>query len=220
METVPSREMLCSVRRGFKKALSATHEIVRKHELSAAARLSSKFVYDVAFAVKSDIFPDYDLKVVGVKSDGTKSSGEWLVDACITENIRVRNPHGPGCTAFVGRIAFAMESESAPGTQDFNDDFAKLAHLDASVKLYLNGLSQTSSDGMAAYISRRREYAQDLIRRTRSGGQWFLGFWPSPGKLEGHGDVSAWECLPSHLRTLRLFELRREFVEAHGSNAA
>lgn len=218
METASSRAMLKSVRRGFEAAISATNTIVGKPQTSAASRLSSKFVYEVAHAITCDLFPAHHLRVIKVDHKGNKIAGEWLVDACITEDARPSNPHGSGCTNFVERIVFAMESESDPGTQSFSDDFAKLVHLNASVKLYLNGLNQTSSDGMDDYICRRLKYAQDQIRRTRSPGQWFIGFWPSPAKHERYGDVSAWQCPPSHLRTIRLFEFRGTFVEVNGND--
>lgn len=203
------REMLDSVCRGFEKALCRTDAIVAVKPKSPASHLSSKFVYEVASAVRCRLFPDHCLKVIRVKDDGTKDSGEWLVDACVSEEN----------DGFTERIVFAMESESATGKKEFDEDFAKLVHLNASVKLYLNGLNQTTPDGLENYICGRREYARDLIRRTRSSGRWFLGFWPSPGKLEAHGDVSAWQCLPRHLRTIRLFEFRGHFVEVRASNA-
>lgn len=105
MEIVSGREMLDSVCRGFEKALCRTDAIVEKHPKSAAARLSSKFVYEVASAVRCRLFPDHCLKVIRVKDDGTKDSGEWLVDACVSEEN----------DGFTERIVFAMESESATG---------------------------------------------------------------------------------------------------------
>ena len=222
METVSSQRMFDSISVGFRAALSQTPAIVEGDNKSAAGRLSSKFVYEVACAIQNCLFPNHSAPtVIGVSDDGGKSSGEWLVDALVSEESCHRNPHSrEHCVRFVDRIVFAMESESDPGTQAFNDDFAKLIHLDASVKLYLNGLNQTTKDGMESYIRLRREYAEKLIGQTRSAGQWFMGFWPSPAKLEGYGRVSAWECLPCHLRTVRLFEFRGKFVEVHGSNDA
>ena len=210
--------MLESVIRGFEAAKSATVDTICKHPTSAASHLSSKFVYEVAHAIACDLFPAHHLRVIKVVDhEEKKISGEWLVDACITEDARPCNPHGSGSTNFVDRIVFAMESESDPGTQSFNDDFAKLVHLNASVKLFLNGLNQTSSDGTKEYVRLRLKYAEDQIRRTRSAGQWFIGFWPSPAKHEKYGCVSAWQCLPSHLNKIRLFEFRNTFVEKDGS---
>ena len=209
METVSSQTMLSSIQCGFKKAIATTDAIVDKHKRSAAAHLSSKFVYEVACAIRRDHFLAYDLKVIPVDSDGDKRSGEWLVDACITE----------GTGKFIDRIVFAMESESATSKKAFDEDFAKLVHLDAAVKLHLNGLKQTNKDRMKRYIEDRCNYAAKVIKRTRPVGQWFLGFWPSPGKLAGTTKTSAWECLPPHLEAIRLFEFRGSFIEVHGSNA-
>ena len=210
METVSSRMMLSSIQRGFKRAIATTDAIVAEHQRSAAAHLSSKFVYEVARAIKRDHFLAHDLKVIPVDSEGNKRPGEWLVDACITEDT----------DEFIDRIVFAMESESDTAKKAFDEDFAKLVHLDAAVKLHLNGLNQRSKDGMEDYIEDRCNYAAKVITRTRPVGQWFLGFWPSPGKLAGTESTSAWECLPPHLAAIRLFEFRGSFIEIRGSNLA
>ena len=211
MENVSSREMLDCIRHGYGRALSRTGAIVEKHCLSAASRLSSKFVAEVAKAIKSGIFPDQHLHVIRVDEDGNKLPGEWLLDACITDDTE---------DEFKDRVIFAMESESHTSKRAFDEDFAKLVHVNAAVKLYLNGLNQQSSDGVDAYIESRRDYAEKVIKRTHSSGQWFLGFWPSPGKLTGADNTSAWQCLPTHLREIRLFEFRGTFVKVHGTDSA
>ena len=202
--------MLDCILQGYERALSRTGAIVERHDTSAASRLSSKFVAEVATAIKSGIFPDQHLHVIEVDDDGNKRPGEWLLDACVTDDTADK---------FKDRVIFAMESESHTSKRAFDEDFAKLVHVNAAVKLYLNGLNQQSSDGVDGYIEGRRKYAEEVIKRTHSPGQWFLGFWPSPGKLTGADNTSAWQRLPAHLRTVRLFEFQGTFVEVHGSNA-
>ena len=221
METVSSEGMRAAVLEGFGQALCRTEAIVARHgRKSAATRLSGKFVYEVACAVQRMLFQQYDRPtVIKVDEQGEKSSGEWLVDACITEKIS---------SDFVSRIVFAMESESETSKKAFNEDFAKLVHLNASVKLYLNGLKHREKQGTRGaeqYIERRIDYASRIVRRTRASGQIFLGFWPSPGKFKGDSfkddsHVSAWQCLPCHLKTIRLFEFRGTFVEVRGCDLA
>ena len=206
MENVSSREMLGCIRQGFRQALSGTDAIVENYRKSAASRLSSKFVSEVANVIHASIFPDRNLQVIGVNDDGGKLPGEWLLDACITEDT----------DGFKDRVIFAMESESDTSKREFDRDFAKLVHVNAATKLYLNGLNQLTNDGVETYIKDRIEYAEEVLRRTRSSGQWFIAFWPSPGKLR-RTETSAWQCLPSHLAEVRLFEFRGKFVEVNGS---
>ena len=221
MEVVSRDAMLDCITRGFNAAFDQTSAIVQAQGDQAATHLSSKFVYEVATAIKCRLFPDQSLHVVQVDGSGHKSPGEWLVDALVSEDVCEPNPHSQShYVQFIDRIAFAMESESNTGTREFNDDFGKLIHLDASVKLYLNGLNQRRNSDAEKYIETRRKFAESIVKRTRSSGQWFLGFWPSPGKFAGTTKTSAWECLPPHLAAIRLFEFRGSFIPVHGGEVA
>ena len=139
------------------------------------------FVYEVMKLVHDKYFAEYCLKVITVDNSGERFPGEWLVDACITEKY----------DGFIDRIIFAMESESNTSKAAFNDDFAKLLHLNADFKLYLNGLNHKSEDGMNKYIESRVAYAKSILCRVSHTGKFFFGFWPSPGKLGDH--QSAWK---------------------------
>lgn len=212
MDPVSGRDLLCAIHQGFVQASEQTNTILRAHGKSATTRLSAKFVSDVAHSVGSTVFGQHDRPtVIGVDPDGIKTPGEWLVDACIT----VKNERG-----FVERVVFAMESESDTSEHDFNVDFAKLIHLNASVKLYLNGVNQKTSDGMEDYIQRRICYASEILKRTRHNGQLFIGFWPSPGKLHGETCRTAWKQFSKfpHLRkSIRLWEFEHALTEIQQS---
>ena len=163
--------------------------------------LSAKFVEDVSKNIHKKIFDEkYDLNVIKVV-DGKdkKESGEWLVDACITVGKKRKE--------FIRKIIFAMESESGVDTQAFNEDFAKLVHIKAPHKLYLNGLNQKTPKGAKGYIKKRLEYAKQFMNEEDADTLYF-GFWPSPGKLGNESCSSAWKQLRKfpHLDQIHLYK--------------
>lgn len=210
MAQITEQELLQSIQAGFNRALDTTRTILdAKTSMRGSGRLSSKFVYEVSRAIHTCLLqrsPGLRLRVIKVDERGIREPGEWLVDACIVKE------HGESKDVrFIDRIVFAMESESHTGTRAFNEDFAKLVHLDAEHKLYLNGLSQTTPQGTSNYMQRRREYVEAILKRIRPSGEFYLGFWPSPGKPKTRGDTvdSIWSELQSrkwcHLRKIRLW---------------
>ncbi|MYH17030.1 MAG: hypothetical protein F4149_17840 [Gammaproteobacteria bacterium] len=211
MTTITDQELLRSIQDGFKRALKQTDRILRSEaSLAGTGLLSAKFVYEVSNEVHESIEPRPPrgrcLRVIEVRDCGKKKSGEWLVDACITEE-RCHAETPP----FIDRIVFAMESESNTGQRAFDHDFAKLVHLNADYKLYLNGLSQTTCQGMCNYITRRCEYVETILNRVRPLGEFYFGFWPSPAKPRNGScqSVSIWKDLLcgkwGHLNKIRLW---------------
>ena len=105
-----------------------------------------------------------------------------------------------------------MESESNTGIRAFNDDFAKLVHLNGKYKLYLNGLNHKTHEGMRNYISSRCEYLEEFLNRTHPQGEFYLGFWPSPAKPKTTDSSidSIWRRLQCgewcHLNEIRLWK--------------
>ncbi len=163
--------------------------------------LSAKFVEEVSKNIHNRIFDEkYDLNVIKVV-DGKdkKKAGEWLVDSCITAGKKRKE--------FIRRIIFAMESESGTDKQAFNEDFAKLVHVKASYKLYLNGLNQKTRKGVEKYIKTRLAYAQQFLNKEDEDTLYF-GFWPSPGKLGNESRSSAWKQLKQfpHLNKIHLYK--------------
>jgi len=204
MKQISSQEIRHCVEQGFQEAKDQTSSILQHHPSSGASRLSSKFVYEVMDSIHSKLLPEYRLRVIPVDDDGNKRPGEWLVDGCITQESG----------GHIDRIVFAMESESNTSKAAFDEDFAKLVHLNSSFKLYLNGLDQTTEAGMSRYMKDRLAYAAAVLRRTSHTGELFLGFWPSPAKLGDY--VSAWEALPAHLDTVYLWDFDGgKFTKVH-----
>lgn len=209
MPGISDRELLESIQEGFDRAYRATGTVLDvKSGIGGSGRLSAKFVYEVASAVHRCLMPRSPglcLRVIEVGELGERKSGEWLVDACITEEHRESES-----LSFIDRVVFAMESESDTGKRAFHDDFAKLVHLNAEYKLYLNGLSQTTCRGMRKYMNSRCEYVESVLNRIRPTGEFFLRFWPSPGKPRTSRSTvdSIWRGLQrgewSHLNGVRL----------------
>ena len=210
MAEITNQELLRSIQDGFGKAFRATDSILGgRYSMTGPSRLSAKFACEVGSAIHRCLqrrSPGLCLRVIGVDERGEKQSGEWLVDACITEEHCDTES-----LRFIDRIVFAMESESDTGKRAFNDDFAKLVHLNAEHKLYLNGLDQTTRPGMERYVESRCEYAEAVLQRTRPSGEFHLGFWPSPGKPKARGSSldSIWRGLQCgewpHLDGIRLW---------------
>ena len=100
-----------------------------------------------------------------------------------------------------------MESESGADRQAFNEDFAKLVHVKASHKLYLNGLNHKTRKGAEAYIRKRLEYAKQFLNKEDAD-ELYFGFWPSPEKLDKESRSSAWKQLKKfpHLDQIHLYK--------------
>lgn len=203
---VDDKLLLKSIWEGYRKARS----LVRKPKFANEKRgqgnrlLSAKFVWEVSHNIHQDIFSKkYGLNVIEVDDQGKKKSGEWLVDACITEGRKRKE--------FISKIVFAMESESGTDKQAFNEDFAKLVHVKAPYKLYLNGLDRKNLERTNDYIERRLKYAEQCLNdaeqflNEENADTFYLGFWPSPGKLDGK---SAWKQLKKykHLDKIHLYK--------------
>ena len=190
MNVLPGDELLRCIDSGYRKA--------KEHDGDDPKTASARFVHEVAKRIHETHFVGYSLHTIGVEDSGKRTSGEWLVDACITKDVCLSNPHHSGTTLFTDSIVFAMESESHTGTPDFNTDFAKLLHLNATVKLYLNGINQ-SEEFMEKYMKLRRKYVEAILRTTPHDAQFFFGFWPSPAK-------GMWKSMPRYLDKIRLWE--------------
>ena len=195
MNVVPGDDLLRCISCGYHEA--------KKRASDDPSDASARFVYEVAKKVHETHFLGYCLRTIGEKRDsGPRTSGEWLVDACIRKNVCLSNPHHSGTTRFIDSIVFAMESESQTGTPEFNTDFAKLLHLNATVKLYLNGINQ-SKEHVCKYMKLRRKYVEAILRTTPHDAQFFFGFWPSPAK-------GLWKSIPDHLDKIRLWEWKND----------
>lgn len=207
---ITDQEMLQSVQEGFKTAFGATDSILdAKNSMRGSGKLSAKFVYEVSKAIHTCLQRGSRrrcLRVIKVDGVGEKKPGEWLVDACITEeHCESEN------LCFIDQIVFAMESETDSGKRAFNRDFAKLVHLNAEYKLYLDGLHHTTYQWMKKHIRSRCEYVEAILNRIRPEGDFYLGFWPSPEKPRNSPNPidSIWRGLQCgewpHLNEIRLW---------------
>lgn len=111
MGVITDQELLRSIQDGFDVALRATDSFLRaKGSMAGPGRLSAKFVYEVSTAIYRCLqrrSPGLRLRVIGEDSKGNRKSGEWLVDACVTEeHVDSEN------LRFIDRVVFALESES------------------------------------------------------------------------------------------------------------
>lgn len=125
-------------------------------------------------------------------------SGEWLLDCCI-----VRTDH-----SFIHKIAFALESESNTSKKSFDEDFAKLMHVNSDTKLYLNGLNQITTSGINKYIENRLRYAESILGSGNYATEnFYFGFWPSP-KQQKQGLPSFWNLfeIHQHLDAIHLYK--------------
>jgi len=199
---IDDKLLLESIWAGYREALS----MVGKPGFAGGKQgqenrlLSAKFVWEVSKNIHRDIFnKKYDLHVIKVRDDGEKESGEWLVDACITEGKKRKE--------FIRKIIFAMESESGADRQAFNEDFAKLVHVKASHKLYLNGLNHKTRQGSEDYIRKRLKYAEQCLSEEDPK-SFYFGFWPSSEKLSKESRSSVWKQLKKfkHLDQIRLYK--------------
>ena len=202
--------LLECVHKGYCKALS----MVGRHGFASDKSdhvknrlLSKKFVVEVSRRIHKNIFEgNHELNVIEVDDKGGTTSGEWLVDACITE--------GKKRAEFISKIVFAMESESGTDKQAFNEDFAKLVHVKASYKLYLNGLDQPNPQKTEDYIEDRLEYAKQCLNKEDVG-TFYFGFWPSPGKFKSRAresSTSIWKEFGQHphLNKIHLYKFAQK----------
>lgn len=199
---IDDKLLLESIWKGYCTALGMVEEpgFSDKKRGRGNRLLSARFVAEVSNNIHRELFGGkYDLNVIEVHDNGEKESGEWLVDACITEGKKRKE--------FIRRIIFAMESESGVDRQAFNEDFAKLVHIKASHKLYLNGLNHKTRQGAEDYIKKRLEYAEQFLNEEDAD-TFHFGFWPSPGKLVNESRPSAWKQLKKfkHLDQIHLYK--------------
>lgn len=197
------KALLEAIQSGFNKALDAAlsdgfKECKHQH-------YSAKFVYEVSHAIydkfykppeekSRDVILEPHLHVIGVDNNGIKESGEWMLDACITLGIQ-DTEHGK--TRFIKQILFALESESSTGWQNFYDDFAKIVHINAGCRLYLNGLNQKKEDNAKKYMRERLDEAASLVEQTKTP-QMFFCFWPSPMQSQSNEKMSFWKLLTKY----------------------
>lgn len=160
--------------------------------------ISSIFVDEISKSIHKTIYNNkFELKVVAIDdSNFERISGEWLLDGCIRDN------NG----SFPKKILFAFESESDTSIKSFNEDFPKIIHINANLKLYLNGLNQKTEKGKNNYIKNRLKYAETVLDKTITG-DLYLGFWPSPQQIDTDRP-SFWKLFNEypHLNGIELFK--------------
>lgn len=190
---------------GFHNAKEKTQ---KKEEISSQL-ISSIFVHEVASSIYTVCFErNGKLKVIGVNDKYEKISGEWLVDSCIVDYQH----------SFIKKITFALESESNTSKRAFNEDFAKIIHLNAEYKLYLNGTNQKTEKGTYRYIDERLRYAESVLKDMLIN-NLYLAFWPSPRIDATHENIrsSLWKNFDKypHLNTIHLYKYTDgKFVKA------
>ena len=200
--------MLECIHKGYCKALSMIQKPGFANDKSDAVKnrlLSKKFVVEVSRRIHKKIFEgNHELNVIEVNDKGGTTPGEWLVDACITE--------GKKRAEFISKVIFAMESESGTDEPAFNEDFAKLVHVKASHKLYLNGLDRPTSEKTDDYIKDRLEYAKQFMNEEDAD-TFYFGFWPSPGKIKSRArESSIWKEFEQypHLNKIHLYKFTQK----------
>ena len=159
-------------------------------------------------------------KTIKVDKEGVKTAGEWLLDAVWCKGSKVWQAESK--RIFPTFIRAALECESDTSERDFFIDFAKLTHIRSDIKIFLGGVNQKSRDNLLKYIEKRREQAGKFITECRENlesTEWFLAFWPSPGKLKNSQYNSLWDELgkrsddTSHLSSIYAYKLRGNFFE-------
>ncbi|MEL4302023.1 hypothetical protein ACE02Z_10495 [Shewanella xiamenensis] len=179
------QKLLQAINAGFYNAKEKFH----KQETISNQLISTIFVHEVSKSIHQTIFDaEHALKTIEVDDYFVKKPGEWLLDCCI---VKTKN-------SFIQKIAFTLESESNTSKKSFDEDFAKILHINSDVKLYLNGLNQTTTGGINKYIAGRLEYAESILKSNAyETNNFYLGFWPSP-KQEKKGLYSFWKCFHQH----------------------
>jgi len=201
-------DLLIKIQEGFDSAVSwaksANADNQLKNQLKSAMFVSK--IGDVLYRLHGDETLWLNtIKVpenINEKGKGKKESGEWLLDITITKNENdLKN-------GFKKEIVWAVESESDCSKEAFNDDFAKLFHINSINYLYLNGLNHKTKDGKDKYIENRLKEVEAIIQSCNKPFKpfWFA-FWASPCKYEIFPSI--WEELDGefkHLRDVRLFK--------------
>lgn len=197
-------QMLACIADGMRHAISRTREDLHNISNSQKSRL---FVSNVSQRIFEKIFQSNGyLNVVKYdKSEG--EPGEWLVDACITDDSPRK---------MAKDILFGMESESSSLTANFNEDFSKLVHLKCGMKLYLHGLGHGTPEGMKKRIKERRKTAAKVLEETDSRACFYIGFYPSPTKSETK--TSIWDYLVTNYEHLNYIRLYRYNLESRKFN--
>ena len=189
------QKILLAIEIGFHKAKDRFH----KKETISNQLVSTIFVHEVSKSIHETMFKaGCELKVIGVNKKFEKQSGEWLLDCCI---VKTKD-------SFIQKIAFSLESESNTSKKSFDEDFAKILHVNSDVKLYLNGLDQMTVGGVNKFIKGRLEYAASILKSEKYvTDNFYLGFWPSP-KQEKKGLPSLWMVFKKyqHLDGIHLYK--------------
>ena len=130
-----------------------------------------------------------------------KTSGEWMLDLVICEFHPFNEA---GIThEFRANIEWAVESEFNTSLKEFLEDFTKLLNICSKNKLYLNGYRSKSPESYSKYVQRRIETAADLIKKYNKGGNFYLGFWPSPQEYQGE---SFWEISKNYQKIINVYK--------------
>ncbi|MCY4656513.1 MAG: hypothetical protein OXC80_06830 [Gammaproteobacteria bacterium] len=196
----------------IKKAFEETKTDV-KHKTVKNEEKSGRFKQRVSEYIYKELYSkdEYHLNVINTKFGEDNEPGEWLLDACITD-VDPKTDSRP-----VKRIFFAMECESQTAYSEFNQDFAKLVHIKADHKLYLQGLNQKTTKGVCDHIGKKLEnscsWLKDTNSLTESSEEFYMAFWPSPEKKEGSSIWDQFDGTFKHLDRIRLFR----FVYSEGN---
>lgn len=187
------------VHAALSQALSASREWASgKLEISNSTR-SARFASDVCIHLNRLVgnafsSPSLQPRYIRVDDAGKRHPGEWLLDGVWTENAQPKLAKRKGKNSPV-RIRCAIECESSTDGYEYHIDLAKLLVVSSDIKLFLAGLNQRTEDGVENYVNTRIYQTEQVLKQARSGDlstDWYLGFWPSPLKVEGK---SLWEHL-------------------------
>ncbi len=193
--------LLIKIQESFDSAVSwAEKRAIDDNQLKSAMFVSN--IGDVLYRLKGD--ETLWLNKIKVPENSNeegkwkKESGEWLLDITITKNENdLKN-------GFKKEVVWAVESESDCSIKDFNDDFAKLFHINSINYLYLNGLNHKTKEGKDKYIENRLKEVEAITKNWNK--TFWFAFWASPCKYE---IPSIWDKLDGefkHLRNVRLFK--------------
>ncbi len=110
---------------------------------------------------------------------------------------------------FIRKIHVALECESSTKMTEFGKDFSKLLNVKADTKIYLHGLNHVTPAAADKLVTSRLGVARQLIDDCDRGPEWFVGFWPSPMKVNRY--PSLWDAFGSpvdyaHLMKIRLYK--------------
>ena len=198
-----NKELKTCIENGFEKTKS---DILKHNGLVTNSEKSGRFIQRVSEEIYDTFFEEnlHVLNVVRTNFSRPNDPGEWLLDACITDfNPKLSQP--------AKKIHVAIECESQTGLCDFNQDFAKLVHLYADHKLYLQGLNQKTADGANKHINDKMQYILDWLSDTestiKSNEIYYVAFWPSPENKDGKSIWNQLQDAYSHLDQIRLYRV-------------